>query len=271
MSELVTKSRASRRRYREKTRVSPPPPVVAEAEVETTEVEKKKNKKRREWPAITSTYGEWVDYFPRLKYIFDSTNKFQSIYEKYGYNSVRPELDHRTVSYDERIEIYKAKTCFKRREEYLTATNALQDAIEIRKSIVDAAFAEWVHEKSIKEAKDEAILKKAQALGDALVQEVNAFLLWSMPVNAKSPCSGGFSFFHPESENTVYAWRNGSKEVNLEMSDKDEKVIVTDKKKIFKFMKHSTKLMHELFYARTRKEVLYALQGFLSDGWIVYL
>ena len=223
------------------------------------------------WHEITNTYGEWVDEFSRLRYIFDGSGRYEKVYNEYGYNSIVPELDHREIRYHDRINLYQAKKCFARREEYLNALAALSEVKEIQSMVYDAAVSVW----SPNGADDVGGLAYARSIANSLLQEVNAFLLYSMNVNRDAPKTGGFSFFHPKTGATLYAWRSGSKQVSMEMTiadtraDDGEQKTITDRKEIFKFIGDDTKLVHELFYDRTRKEVFSTLVGFMREGWVV--
>lgn len=213
------------------------------------------------WHEITSEYGEWVDEFARLRHIFDGSGRFESIYNEYGYDSLIPVLDHHVIPYHDRVELYAAKKCYGRREEYLKALAALPEITSVQNMMYDAAAEAWPTEEG---------LRYAQVISNSLVREMNAFLLYAMVVNPDSPKTGGFSFFHPSTGATVYAWREGTKQVSVEMkTGGDDQKLITDRKEIFKFMGNNTKLMHEMFYARTRRDILSALTGFMCDGWVV--
>lgn len=213
------------------------------------------------WHEITAEYGDWVDEFARLRYIFDASGRHEAVYNEYGYDSIIPELDHREIRYHERINLYAAKKCYARREEYLKALAALPEVTSVQRMMYDAASEAWP---------DEAGLRYAQLISNSLVQEMNAFLLYAMNVNRNAPKTGGFSFFHPQTGATVYAWRDGTKQVFVEMkTGGDDQKVITDRKQIFKFMGDNTKLMHELFYGRTRREILSMLISFMCDGWVV--
>ena len=71
--------------------------------------------------------------------------------------------------------------------------------------------------------------------------------------------------------------REGSKQVHLELIRAAGTVgtsgatteIVLDKTNIFTYLGTMNNFLHQLFYATTRIEIVFALTEFLNNGWIV--
>lgn len=219
---------------------------------------------RREWAPITSDYGLWAEDFMRLRYIFDLPGKYTKVYDKYGYDSKVPELNHQQVRYHNRLHIYKAKRCYKLREEFL---DVLSKTIEVKnaKFLVEVTAARTYPGEP----------KRAKELGDALLQETLSFLLYKAVVNPVMPRTGGFSFFNTATGETVFAWRENSKLVSLELEYVDG-TFTMDKRIVFQALNKlstgdvkSGQLMTELFYARTVQQVLFTMQKFIDAGWVV--
>ena len=215
------------------------------------------------WEPITTSYGPWVDDMKRLRYAFDARDHHSAVYAKYGWNSVVPELDHRVVRYHQRMEIYKAKTAFLRREEYLTAFQGLPEVIRLQ----EQARGAWMNM-----AASRATSTSAQEAMESLPLEIVAFRLYAMNVNPMAPRTGGFVFYSPNEDAKIFAWREGTREVKLEMEEMDADGNVsstTDRKRIFTYMGADTAIMHEVFHAKSHREVMDAILGFLSEGWAV--
>lgn len=223
------------------------------------------------WPTIIDRYGKWVDYFPRLRYIFDKYNSYIDVYEQYGYNAQEPELDRRT-SYEVRTNIRKAKRCFANRAEYLRAFESLKEFVEVKELMYNALTENNLFD-----------VEYAESMCERLAIEINSFLLYDFDVKGSGEKSG-FCLYDPHSSNTIYVWRLGIKHVEVEMKKSavdeksaDKKMTVTrisDKSEIFDFLKETSatgiKDIHDLFHVRSRGELLNCLKGYLLDGWIVY-
>jgi hypothetical protein len=63
-------------------------------------------------------------------------------------------------------------------------------------------------------------------------------------------------------------WRQGDENVELELTTSDNNTII-DRKQIFTFLGDNTKIIHHLFYAKTRRSVFNALNAMVKQGWTV--
>ena len=93
-----------------------------------------------------------------------------------------------------------------------------------------------------------------------------------MNAHPMAPRTGGFVPVASEDAARFLLGAKETREVKLEMEEVDADGNVsstTDRTQIFTYMGGDTKIMHELFRAKTHLEVMGALLGFLSEGWAV--
>ncbi len=258
------------------------------------------------WHPITGAYGPWCDDMGRLSYIFDRRGMFTDIYDQYGKDGdVENTMIEPHVSYPERKQILKAKKCFDMREEWLNAFCNTPEVTHFRELVQSSVVDHGILGNPVAEDSDpsnETLLESERA-SELIPEELNAFMLWTVsePITTFHPSdkndlkTGGFVLRDAASGNIIEVWRQGDRNVLLRLhrntsgdsvahstqpislvnsilyddgSDPNHEV-VDDRKEIFTFLDSDTAIMHEVFHAKTRLQLIEALTKFIAKGWMV--